>query len=76
MAAIRRAFRELVPPPKVVLEVLLVLAVHSVHLAVDAALGEERGQEKLREPIQCTLKVRRQDIEKVVCLEWKLKGVQ
>lgn len=45
---------DLVDPPGVVLYVLVVLRIDRLHLTGCGALGEERGDEKLREAVQGT----------------------
>jgi len=45
---------DLVQPPRIVLQILVVLRVDGLHLSGGGAFGEERGDEELGEAVQGT----------------------
>ena len=58
--------KHLINPPGIIGDVFLMLRVNGIDLPVGGGLGEEGGEEELREPVQRPAQVVRADIEIVV----------
>ena len=56
----------LIDPPGVVRNILLVLRVDSIHLPVSGGLGEERGEKELRESVESSTEMVWTDVKIVV----------
>ena len=58
----------LVDAKTVIVDILGMLAVDGVELSVGGALGEERGDEKLREAIESAIEKLSVDVEEINCV--------
>ena len=66
----------LIDPPGVVRNILLVLRVDSIHLPVSGGLGEERAEKELRESVESSTEMVWTDVKVIVGVITASEGIE